>query len=337
MERDRGLKRLRVNDHFVAFDDPAYTIWFDHNEIYETTKLRFGYSSMVTPSSVYDYDMNTRERELLKQTPVPGYDATQYGSERIWAGKVPVSLVYRKGAERKGTLLYGYGSYGITTDPAFSSERISLLDRGLAFAIAHIRGSGDMGRKWYEDGKLLHKKHTFEDFIAAAELMTQPLAINGRSAGGLLMGAVTNMRPDLFKVVVAGVPFVDVINTMLDASLPLTVAEYDEWGNPEEKVFYDYMKSYAPYENVEAKGYPNVLATAGLNDPRVPYWEPAKWIAKLREFDTNGSEILLKTDMGAGHGGKSGRYEKLRERALEYSFILRHLISVVDLLKDRVP
>lgn len=345
IERDRGLRRLQIRNelraaesHYIQFDEPAYTAWFERNEVYETPKLRFVYTSLVTPNSVYEYDMSTRERRLLKQTPVlGGYDPTQYASERIFAGRVPISLVYRKDIERKGTLLYGYGAYGITTDPAFSSEKLSLLDRGLVYAIAHIRGSGDMGRTWYEDGKLMAKKHTFEDFIACAELMTQPLAINGRSAGGLLMGAVTNMRPDLFRCVVASVPFVDVINTMLDATLPLTVAEYDEWGNPNEKAAYDYMKSYAPYENIEAKPYPNILATAGLNDPRVPYWEPAKWIAKLREFNTSASEILLKTEMGAGHGGKSGRYEKLRERALEYSFILRHTVPLVDLLKDRVP
>jgi len=341
IERDRGLRRLRIQGaetHCVEFEEPAYTVWFENNEVYETPKLRFLYTSLVTPNSVYEYDMNTRERRLLKRMPVlGGYDPAQYASERIFAGKVPISLVYRKGIERKGTLLYGYGAYGIATDPTFSSERISLLDRGLAFAIAHIRGSGDMGRTWYEDGKLMAKKHTFEDFIACAELMTQPLAIYGRSAGGLLMGAVTNMRPDLFRCVVAGVPFVDVINTMLDPTLPLTVTEYDEWGNPNEKEAYDYIRSYAPYENIEAKPYPNILATAGLNDPRVPYWEPAKWIARLRECNTSGSEILLKTEMGAGHGGPSGRYEKLRERALEYSFILRHTIPLVDLLKDRVP
>jgi oligopeptidase B len=338
IERDRGLKRLRIDDYFVSFDEPAYNIWFERNDVYDTSKLRFAYTSLVTPVSVYDYDMKTHERVLLKRTPVlGGYDPDQYVSERIFAGNVPISLVYRKGMERKGTFLYGYGSYGITTDPAFSSDRISLLDRGIAYALAHIRGSGDMGRFWYDDGKLMHKKHTFEDFIACAELMTQPLAISGRSAGGLLMGAVTNMRPDLFRAVIAGVPFVDVINTMLDPTLPLTVTEYEEWGNPNEPPAYEYMKSYAPYENVTAQDYPNILVTAGLNDPRVPYWEPAKWVAKLLEFNTSGSEILLKTEMGAGHGGPSGRYAKLKERALEFTFVLRHLIPVVDLLKDRVP
>ena len=335
IERDRGLKRIRViqntEAHSVEFDEPAYTITLDRNDIYDTTKLRFSYTSLVTPRSVFDYDMNTRQRELLKRYAVlGGYDPSLYTSERIFADKVPISLVYRKGISRPGPLLlYGYGSYGIVTEPSFSSERVSLLDRGVIFAMAHIRGSADLGRPWYEDGKLMHKKNTFNDFIACAERLielnyTVPdrLAIVGGSAGGLLMGAVTNMRPDLFKAVVAHVPFVDVVNTMLDPTLPLTVTEYEEWGNPNEKPFYEYIKSYAPYENIEPKDYPNILVTAGLNDPRVPYWEPAKWVAKLREMKTDNNLLLLKTLMGAGHGGPSGRYHKLREKAFEFAFIL---------------
>ena len=343
VERDRGPRRLQVRHrrdeaqtHYVAFDEPAYTVSLDRNEEYDTPLIRFAYTSLVTPPSVYDYDMNARTRDLKKRIAVlGGYDPAQYASERIFAGIVPVSLVYRNGLKRDGSapaLLYGYGSYGLLTEPTFSSERISLLDRGFVYAIAHIRGSGDMGRKWYEDGKLMHKKNTFNDFIAAAERLIelgytspQHLAISGGSAGGLLMGAVTNMRPDLFRAVVAHVPFVDVVNTMLDPTLPLTVTEYEEWGNPNQKDAYDYIKSYAPYENVEAKNYPAILATGGLNDPRVPYWEPAKWIARLRDLDTSGSTILLKTNMGAGHGGPSGRYEKLREKAFEYAFILWQL------------
>jgi oligopeptidase B len=337
VERDRGLKRIRIiresDTHFVEFDEPAYTFTLDRNDIFETPKLRFSYTSLVTPRSVFDYDMNTGERELRKRYAVlGGYDPAPYASERIWAGAVPISLVYRKGVPLDGSsplYLYGYGSYGIVTEPSFSSERVSLLDRGVIFAMAHIRGSADLGRKWYDDGKLLHKKNTFADFIACAEHLiaakyTSPgrLAIVGGSAGGLLMGAVTNMRPDLFKAVVAHVPFVDVVNTMLDPSLPLTITEYEEWGNPNEKVFYEYIKSYAPYENVARKGYPNILVTAGLNDPRVPYWEPAKWVAKLRELKTDSNLLLLKTLMGAGHGGPSGRYQKLREKAFEFAFVL---------------
>jgi oligopeptidase B len=335
-ERANGLKRLLVTDtrtgteHFVSFDEQAYSISGERNEVYETPKFRFVYTSLVTPRTVFDYDMDTRTRELKKQFAVlGGYVPANYVSERVFAGPVPISLVYRKGIERTGTYLYGYGSYGITTDPSFSAERISLLDRGFVFAIAHIRGSGDMGRYWYEDGKVFHKKNTFTDFIACAERLIElgyatpeQLAIAGGSAGGLLMGAVTNMRPDLFKVVVAHVPFVDVVNTMLDETLPLTVTEYEEWGNPNEQAAYEYISSYAPYENVESKAYPNMLVTAGLNDPRVPYWEPAKWVAKLRDRKTDANVIAIRTSMGAGHGGPSGRYEKLREKAFEYAFML---------------
>ena len=343
-ERVEGLKRLRVintateEQHTVAFDEPAYTFFEERNEEYSTSLFRFTYSSLTTPRSVFDYNMATRERTLLKRYAVlGGFDSANYVSERLQAVShdgtlVPISVVYRKGFECNGKsplYLYGYGSYGIVTDPAFSPERISLLDRGFVFTIAHIRGSGDMGRLWYEDGKLGHKKNTFLDFIACAEHLiannyTSPerLAIAGGSAGGLLMGAVTNLRPELFHTVVAHVPFVDVVNTMLDDTLPLTVTEYEEWGNPNVAADYACIRSYAPYENVVPARYPNILATAGLNDPRVPYWEPAKWVAKLRDNNLGTSVILLKTQMGAGHGGPSGRYEKLKEKAFEFAFIL---------------
>jgi oligopeptidase B len=285
--------------------------------------------------------METRERELKKQQEVVGgYDASRYITERIFAqaadgASIPISLVYRKGLARDGTaplLLYGYGAYGLSSDPRFSSDRLSLLDRGMAFAIAHVRGGGDLGKPWHEAGRLLTKKKSFTDFIACAEHLIQEkytaagrLAIEGRSAGGLLMGAVTNMRPDLFTVVLAGVPFVDVINTMLDASLPLTIGEYEEWGNPQEKPYFDYIKSYSPYDNVEPKPYPAMLITGGLNDPRVSYWEPAKWAAKLRASKKDNHVLLLKTNMGSGHFGASGRYEYLKETAFNYAFLLSAL------------
>jgi oligopeptidase B len=344
-ERFEGLRRLRILDHesesFVPFDEPAYTIFAEHNEQYDTATFRFLYTSLVTPRTVVDYDMTSGRREVKKQYAVlGGYDASQYTSERVFATaadgeRVPVSLVYRKGMKRDGSNpahLYGYGSYGIITEPAFSSERVSLLDRGFLCAIAHIRGSADLGRRWYETGKLLHKRNTFTDFVAAAELLTSSgytsarhLAIAGGSAGGLLMGAVTNLRPELFHAVVAHVPFVDVVNTMLDDTLPLTVTEYEEWGNPNLAEYYAYIRSYAPYENVTRRPYPHILATGGLNDPRVPYWEPAKWVARLRECTTRDSLILLKTIMGAGHAGPSGRYSKLEEKAFEYAFVLTAL------------
>ena len=346
VERASGLKQLRVVDtrqgfssHIVEFNEPAYTFFTEEgNEEYTTSTLRFLYTSLVTPRSVYDYDMDTRERELKKRYAVlGGYDPANYTSERVFATtsdgvRIPVSLVYRRGVVSDGRnpfYLYGYGSYGIITEPSFSSERVSLLDRGCIYAIAHIRGSGDLGRRWYEDGKLLNKKNTFTDFIACAEHLiaegyTSPdrLAIGGGSAGGLLMGAVMNLRPDLFHTVVAHVPFVDVINTMLDETLPLTIAEYEEWGNPNDQTYYDYIRSYAPYENVLPVAYPNLLVTAGLNDPRVSYWEPAKWVAKLRDSKTGDSTIVLRTNMGAGHGGPSGRYSRLKEKAFEYAFVL---------------
>jgi oligopeptidase B len=343
-ERDRGLIKIRIqnfstgNTHYIKFTEPVYTASIGANAEYDTKLLRFNYTSLVTPNSVFDYNMATRERELKKQQPVlGGYDPTKYQSERIYATasdgvKVPISLVYRKGLVQNGRapmLLYGYGAYGISMDPTFSSDRLSLLDRGLIYAIAHIRGGADLGKPWHEDGRILKKKSTFTDFIACAEYLiaekytsSDRLAIMGGSAGGLLMGAVTNMRPDLFAVVVAKVPFVDALNTMLDASLPLTVGEYEEWGNPNEKQFYDYIKSYAPYENVAPKDYPTMLVTAGLNDPRVSYWEPAKWTAKLRAMKKDNHLLLLKTNMGSGHFGSSGRYEYIKETAFDYAFLL---------------
>jgi oligopeptidase B len=305
---------------------------------FETQTLRFTYTSFITPSSVFDYNMDTHERELKKETPVlGGYDRTQYTSERLMAiapdgTEVGISLVYKNGTEKHGQnplLLVGYGSYGFPYPVTFSSNRLSLLDRGVVCAIAHIRGGGEMGRKWYEDGKFLNKTNTFTDFIACAEQLVQErwtspdhLVIYGGSAGGLLMGAVLNMRPDLFKGAIAAVPFVDVVTTILDPTLPLSVMEWDEWGNPNEQAFYDYMKSYAPYDNVKAQDYPNILITAGLNDPRVSYWEPAKWTAKLRDMKTDDNVLLLKTNLDAGHGGASGRYGRLKETAFEYAFML---------------
>ena len=346
-ERDRGLIKIRIQNfvtgdiHYIAFDEPVYTASLGANAEYDTKLLRFTYTSLVTPNSVFDYNMDTRERELKKQQPVlGGYDPSRYQSERIYATaadgvKVPISLVYKKGLVQDGKapmLLYGYGSYGISMDPTFSSDRLSLLDRGFVYAIAHIRGGADLGKPWHEDGRILKKKNTFMDFIACAEHLiaekySSPdrIAIMGGSAGGLLMGAVINMRPDLFATVVAKVPFVDALNTMLDASLPLTVGEYEEWGNPNEKQYYDYIKSYAPYENVEAKEYPKILITAGLNDPRVSYWEPAKWAAKLRATRKDSRVLLLKTNMGSGHFGSSGRYEYIKETAFDYAFILNAL------------
>jgi oligopeptidase B len=285
--------------------------------------------------------METNERELKKETEVlGGYDRNQYKSEWLIATakdgtQIPISIVYKQGIKKDGKnplYLTGYGSYGVSYPASFSSNRLALLDRGIVFAIAHIRGGEEMGRKWYEDGKFLKKKNTFTDFIACAEYLigekwtsSDRLAISGGSAGGLLMGAVMNMRPDLFKVVVADVPFVDVVTTILDTSLPLSVMEWEEWGNPNDKVYYDYMKSYSPYDNVEGKDYPDTLIVAGLNDSRVKYWEPAKWTAKLRELKTDNNILLLKTNMGAGHGGASGRYESLKELAFEYAFVLDRL------------
>ncbi|MEZ4636725.1 MAG: prolyl oligopeptidase family serine peptidase [Caldilineaceae bacterium] len=345
-EREDGLRNIRVhnlrtgNGHRISFNDPVYTYSRGWNPNYESGFVRYVYSSPVQPPTTYDYSMDGRYQLLRKEQEVPGYKPANYVTERLWATapdgvRVPISLVYRRDLVLDGStpmLLRGYGSYGSSYDPGFDSNRVALLDRDFIFATAHIRGGGDMGREWYENGKFLHKKNTFTDFIACAEQLiaegyTRPdkLVINGRSAGGLLMGAVTNLRPDLFAGVIAGVPFVDVINTMLDPTIPLTVPEYEEWGNPNDPVYYAYMKSYSPYDNLEAKAYPAILATAGLNDPRVQYWEPAKWVAKLRTLKTDDNLLLLKTDMGAGHGGPSGRYDYLKEMAFEYAFMFKVL------------
>ncbi len=344
-ERKNGLRRLRVlpwigsGEHYIPFDEPTYAVAVDVNPDFNTHLLRFRYQSLITPQAVYDYDMAARTQKLLKLDEVlGGYDPTQYESERRYARAqdgtlVPISMVYKKGIRKDGKnplLLYGYGSYGFSTDATFASSRLSLLDRGFIYAIAHVRGGQELGRDWYEEGKLLKKKNTFTDFIACAQYLidekyTAPdrLFAMGGSAGGLLMGAVINMAPQLFKGVVALVPFVDVVTTMLDETIPLTTAEYDEWGNPHEKEYYDYMLSYSPYDNVEAKGYPNLLVMAGLHDSQVQYWEPAKWVAKLRAMKTDTNLLLLKTNMDAGHSGASGRFRKLRETAFQYAFLLR--------------
>ena len=316
-----------------------YTVGPDANYEFDTNLLRFGYQSMVTPGSIFEYDMDSRERTLLKQQPVlGGYDPSAYETKRLWATagdgvRVPISIVHRRGVDLDGTnptLLYGYGSYESSVDPRFSSLRLSLLDRGVVFAIGHVRGGGELGRRWYEDGKLLTKKNTFTDFVACAEHLiaegyttSDRLAIRGGSAGGLLVGATVNLRPDLFAAVIAEVPFVDCLTTILDPSLPLTVMEWEEWGNPvDDPEVYAYMKSYSPYDNIVAAAYPKLLVTAGLNDPRVSYWEPAKWVQKLRATKTDSHTVVLKTEMGAGHMGPSGRYDAWRDEAFVYAFLL---------------
>ena len=346
-ERLKGLRNIRIRkfstgaEHWIKFGEPVYTVFAGGSAEYDTNVVRYTYTSLITPSSVYDYNMDDKTRELKKiQDVLGGYDPSQYAMERISATAadgtpIPISMVYRKGMKRDGsnpTLLYGYGSYGIPSEPGFSSERLSLIDRGFIFAIAHIRGGGDLGKLWHDDGKMMKKRNTFTDFIACAqhlvnEKYTRPskLAIIGGSAGGLLMGAVVNMRPDLFGAVIAKVPFVDVLNTMMDASLPLTVGEYEEWGNPADLKAYQYMRSYSPYDNVESQGFPNMLVTAGLNDPRVSYWEPAKWVARLRALKRGDNLLLLKTNMGAGHFGASGRYDRFKETALDYAFLFKAL------------
>lgn len=343
-EQTKGLPRVVIHhfesgeSHAIAFEEPVYDVYGHANADYDTEIWRFNYTSLTTPNSVFEYNVKTRERRLIKAQPVLGdFDQQNYVSERIWVEardgtSVPVSLVHRQNLNREQTqplLLTGYGSYGSSFDVYFSSSRLALLDRGVIFAIAHVRGGQEMGRRWYEDGKFLKKKNTFNDFVDCAQHLTdhaytdnQKLAIEGGSAGGLLMGAVINQAPHLFKAVLAQVPFVDVVTTILDTSLPLSVLEWDEWGNPNEKTFYDYMRSYSPYDNVSASEYPAMLVTAGLNDPRVAFWEPAKWVAKLREESTSENPILLKTNMGAGHGGASGRYEALEELAFEYAFVI---------------
>lgn len=337
-----GMSKLQVipkdsEAYYIEFDDPAYVVYPESNVHFETNEYRYAYESMTTPASILSHKFASKTNHELKQKDVPGYDKSLYKSERFFVeardgAKVPVLMVYRgdkKLPEGNPTLLYGYGSYGATMDPYFSTNRVSLLDRGFVFAMAQIRGGSELGRKWYEDGRQLKKMNTFNDFIDCGDhLINSKVTASGRlfamggSAGGLLVGAVINERPDLFCGVVAEVPFVDVVTTMLDESIPLTTGEYDEWGNPNEKTFYDYMKSYSPYDNVAEKNYPHILVTSGLHDSQVQYWEPTKWVAKLRDKNQSANVILLKTNMTAGHGGASGRYQVLEEVALIYTFIL---------------
>lgn len=344
-EREDGLVRLRVIElpsfaqHRIDFPEPAYHVSLMGNPEFRTDTLRFTYSSLTSPNSVFDYDLRSRARTLRKRQEIPsGYDQESYVSERVFATsydgtQVPISIVHRRDVAVDGSAplyLYGYGSYGISMNASFSTSRLSLLDRGFIYAIAHVRGGSEMGRAWYEDGKFLKKENTFRDFVACAERLIElkyatkgEIAIVGGSAGGMLVGAAANMRPELFKAVVAHVPFVDVLNTMMDDSLPLTTAEYEEWGNPNDPEYYFCMKRYSPYDNVAKQAYPHVLAVAGFNDPRVTYWEPAKWIARLRDRRTDDGASLLFTHMGAGHGGASGRYEALKDIAREHAFLLK--------------
>ncbi|MFC0225628.1 S9 family peptidase [Serratia aquatilis] len=342
-ERIAGLTRLRQihwhsgEEKSIAFDDPTYVTWLAYNPDPETALLRYGYSSMTTPTTLYELNLDSGEREQLKQQEVKNFTAEDYRSERVWVKardgeEIPVSLVYRTDSFVRGVnplMVYAYGSYGSSMDPAFSASRLSLLDRGVVFALAHIRGGAELGQLWYEDGKLLKKQNTFNDFIDVTQTLVeqgygdaQRVFAMGGSAGGLLMGAVINQAPQLFKGIVAQVPFVDVLTTMLDESIPLTTGEYDEWGNPNDKVYYDYIKQYSPYDQVKAQDYPHMLVTTGLHDSQVQYWEPAKWVAKLRELKTDDHKLLLHTDMDAGHGGKSGRFKAYEDIALEYAFIL---------------
>lgn len=353
-ERSEGLVKIRVmewdaietqcpdsrnkQDYYIDFGEPAYSAYSLGNPDFDTHLLRYGYNSMTTPASLYEFDMKKRESVLLKrQEIIGGYEPSCYVTERHWAAshdgvKVPISLVYKKDMRREGgnpLVLYGYGSYGSSMDAYFSTARLSLLDRGFVWAIAHVRGGEELGRQWYEDGKLLKKKNTFLDFIYCGKYLVEQGITNndkmfamGGSAGGLLVGAVANMAPEMWRGIIAQVPFVDVVTTMLDESIPLTTGEYDEWGNPNEKEYYDYMKSYSPYDNVERKNYPAMLVTTGLHDSQVQYWEPAKWVAKLREMKTDDNPLYLKTNMDFGHGGASGRFEGIKEIALEYAFLL---------------
>ncbi len=342
-EREQGLTHLRQihwqsgEEKHIRFDDPTYMTWLSFNPEPDTALLRYGYSSMTTPSSVFQIDLDSGERTLLKQQEVKNFDSGAYRSERLWVSahdgvQVPVSIVYRQDMFKAGqnpVLVYGYGSYGSSMDPAFSISRLSLLDRGFVFALAHIRGGADLGQQWYEDGKLLHKQNTFSDFISVTQHLVDEQYANpkqvyamGGSAGGLLMGAVVNKAPQLYHGIVAQVPFVDVVTTMLDESIPLTTGEYDEWGNPNDAEYYHYIKQYSPYDQVKAQDYPHMLVTTGLHDSQVQYWEPAKWVAKLRDMKTDNNQLLLYTDMDAGHGGKSGRFKAYEDIALEYAFIL---------------
>ncbi len=344
-ERNNGLNKLRIirwdetEDYYLPFDNETYTAYTTQNPEFDTKVLRYRYNSLTTPASVIDFNMETRDKTIKKEVEVLGgkFDKNNYESQRVWATaedgtKIPISMVYRKGIKKDGSnplLIYGYGSYGATIDPYFSSSRLSLLDRGFIFAIAHVRGGEYLGRQWYEDGKLLKKKNTFTDFVDASKFLIAEgytskdhLYASGGSAGGLLMGAVLNMAPEIYNGVIASVPFVDVVTTMLDDSIPLTTGEYDEWGNPNEPEYYNYMKSYSPYDNVSAKEYPNIFVTTGYHDSQVQYWEPAKWVAKLRELNKGDNHIYFHTNMDAGHGGASGRFEALKEVAMDYAFLL---------------
>src|SRR5687767_6594030 len=343
-ERSDAMRKIRIRpwgggkDFYIGSDEPAYTTSLGVNAEIDTHIVRYEYTSLTTPMTVYDYDIQTGERQLMKRTPVlGGFDSANYRTELVWApardgAKVPVSLVYRTGFRRDGSaplLQYGYGSYGATMDPAFSVARVSLLDRGFVFALAHIRGGQEMGRRWYENGRLLHKKNSFNDFVDVTRHLVKEgyadasrVSAMGGSAGGLLMGAISNMAPADYRAIVAQVPFVDVVTTMLDESIPLTTNEFDEWGNPAKKEYYDYMLSYSPYDNVSRQAYPAILVTTGLHDSQVQYWEPAKWVARLRARKTDANPLLYRTTMEAGHGGKSGRFQRFREIAEEYAFIL---------------
>ncbi|WP_369788480.1 S9 family peptidase [Rouxiella sp. WC2420] len=342
-ERQDGLTHLRQihwqsgEEKSLKFDDPTYVTWLSFNPDPDTSKLRYGYSSMTTASSLFELDLDTDERKLLKQQEVKDFDSANYRSERVWVSardgvKVPVSLVYRQDTFKPGhnpLMIYAYGSYGSSMDPGFSGSRLSLLDRGFVFALAHIRGGADLGQQWYDDGKLLNKLNTFHDFIdVTRELVSRQYGDSeqvyamGGSAGGLLMGAVINLAPELYHGIVAQVPFVDVVTTMLDESIPLTTGEYDEWGNPNDKAYYDYILQYSPYDQVKAQAYPHMLVTTGLHDSQVQYWEPAKWVAKLRDLKTDDNQLLMYTDMDSGHGGKSGRFKAYEDIAMEYAFVI---------------
>ena len=350
-ERSEGLERIRLlkagGEEFVKADEPAYSMGFSTNSEADTPWLRYSYTSQTTPATTYELNVLTGERRMLKQQPVIGYDASQYVTERVWSTardgvKVPVSLVYKKGFERNGTaamLQYAYGSYGSSSDPVFSVTNVSLLDRGMVYAIAHIRGGQEMGRKWYDDGKLFRKKNTFTDFIDVTDdLVARGYAAKDRvgayggSAGGLLMGAISNMAPDKYRVILSQVPFVDVVTTMLDPTIPLTTNEYDEWGNPEKKKYYDYILSYSPYDNLTKQAYPAMFVGTGLWDSQVQYWEPAKYVARLRDLNTSNRPVVFRTNMDAGHGGKSGRFRRYREQAEMFAFLLDQL-SVVPVNK----
>ncbi|MFA8449194.1 MAG: S9 family peptidase [Bacteroidales bacterium] len=341
-ERIKGLHCLRILswdktlDYYISMPEETYTAYMGLNADFDSTKLRYGYTSMTTPTSIIEFDMKTKKKKLLKQYEVEGkYNSDDYSAERLFAkakdgAEIPISIVYKKGLKKDGShpcLIYGYGSYGSSLDPFFSPSRLSLLDRGFSFAIAHIRGGEEMGRRWYEEGKLLKKKNTFTDFISCSEFLikegftsSQHLYASGGSAGGLLMGAVLNMAPQLYNGVAASVPFVDVVTTMLDETIPLTTGEYDEWGNPNVKEYYDYMLSYSPYDNVDKKDYPSILVTTGLHDSQVQYWEPAKWVARLRDRKTDKNLLLMHCDMEVGHGGASGRFKQFKDTALEFAF-----------------